>query len=360
MQDVEDALRRQNVERPEACKGRPLPRVFNASRSPNRPTIARARSRGITIELKQLRYFVRIVDLGSLSRAAETLHIAQSALSQQVASLESEFKTPLLLRTTRGVQPTDAGRELYLHAQVILKQAEDARTAVASCSAEPTGQVMIGVPLSLVAPLALPVFEAVRTKYPGIKLQVHEELSGTILEWVKNGRLTLGIAFDDGNLDGLIVTRFLEERLFLIVHPKSKLAKRKVVNLREIENLDLVVPSPGQGVRARVEGAMARAGLSLRRVVAEANSLTLLKQAAAAGIGATILSWPSVDPEVTQGQLVAIEIVHPSLTRVAAMCLPVATPRTRALECVLAVAAEAVQNTVRRASWRGVRFLGHE
>jgi LysR family transcriptional regulator, nitrogen assimilation regulatory protein len=313
------------------------------------------------MELRQLRNFVCIVDLASLSRAAGALHIAQSALSQQVAALEREFRTPLLHRMSRGVQPTDAGKELYRHAQALLQHAETAKEAVASCSAEPAGVVGIGVPLSLAATLALPIFEAVRSQHPGIKLQVHEELSGTVLERVKNGRLTLGIAFDDGDLEGLQARRVLEERLFLVLHPKSPLARRKAVGLREIAGMDLVIPSAGQGVRVRIEQAMAQAGLSLSKVAAEINSQTLMKQAAAAGFGATILAWPSVESEVAQGKLAAVEISRPAITRVAAICVSASMPRTRATECVLAAATEAIRQTVRRAThWRGVRFLDGE
>jgi LysR family transcriptional regulator, nitrogen assimilation regulatory protein len=310
------------------------------------------------MEFRQLRSFVRIVDLGSVSRAAGALHIAQSALSQQVAALEAELRTPLLHRSSRGVTPTEAGRQLYQHAQAILKQSEDAKTAVAECSSEPTGLVVLGVPLSLVAPLALPIFNAVRSSHPRIRLQILEELSGTILEWVKNGRLSLGIAFDDGNLEGLSATPIIEERLFLIVPPKSPLARRKVVSLRGVATLDLVLPTPDQGVRSRIDRAMARAGHAIGHVVAEVNSLTLMKQCAAAGIGATVLSWPSVEAEVAQGQVAAIEIARPSITRIATLCVLASAPRSRAVDCVVQQTTAAICDTIRRRPWRGVRFIG--
>jgi LysR family nitrogen assimilation transcriptional regulator len=310
------------------------------------------------MDIRQLRTFVRIVDLGSLSRTAGALRIAQSALSQHVAALEAELRAQLLQRSSRGVTPTEAGRLLYRHAQAILKQVDDCRAAVAAQASEPTGRVAFGMPLSLVAPLALPVFQAVRAQYPGVQLLLHEELSGTILEWIKNGRLSLGIAFDDGNLEGLDATPLVEERLFLIVPPKSPLARRKVVSLREVSKLDLVLPSPEQGVRPRIESALARAGHPIGNVVAELNSLTLMKQAAAAGIGATILSWPSVEAEVAQGSVAAIEIARPSITRVAAMCQLQSAPLSRAAECVVGAATGAIRETVRRTPWRGVRFVG--
>jgi LysR family nitrogen assimilation transcriptional regulator len=312
------------------------------------------------IEIRQLRYFVRIVDLGSFSRAAGVLHIAQSALSQQVAALEAEVKASLLLRTTRGVQPTDAGRVLYQHAQLILQQEGDAKVAVGESSAGPAGHVAFGLPLSLVPCLGLPIVEAVRRKYPGIRLQAMEELSGTILEWVKSGRLALGIAFDDGNLDGLSTVPLIEERLFLVLAPKSPLAHRKMVSLRELAQLDLVLPSTGQGVRARVDKALGEAGFGHARIAAEIDSLTILKQAAAAGIGPTILSWMSVEAEVLRGELVAIEIARPSIARVAHVAMLAASLRSRATQCVLEEARQAVHDAVQRPTWRGVRFLPGE
>jgi len=310
-----------------------------------------------TIEIRQLRYFVRIVDLGSFSRAAGELHIAQSALSQHVASLEAEMKAVLLHRTTRGVQPTEAGQSLYQHAQLILQHAADAKAAVEAVSVGPAGHVAFGLPLSLVPCLGLPFFNAVRASYPAIQLQVLEELSGTILEWVKNGRLTLGIAFDDGNLEGLHTVPLLEERLFLIVARDSPFARRKVVPVQELAGLGFVLPSRGQGVRTRVDRALEEAGLGPATVVATIDSLTILKQAAAAGVGPTILAWMSVEAEVQRGELVAVEITRPAITRVAHICMLSPTLRLRAPQCVMDELLRCVQQATRPVMRRGLRFL---
>lgn len=303
---------------------------------------------------------MRIVDLGSFSRAAGALHIAQSALSQHVSALEAEMKTALLERTSRGVKPTEEGRTLYQHAQLILQQAADAKAAVEAASAGPSGRVAFGLPLSLVPALGLTIFEAVRGKYPGIQLQTLEELSGTILEWLKNGRLTLGIAFDDGNLEGLQTLPLLEERLFLVLPPNSPLARRKAVSLRELAGLDFVLPTTGQGVRARVDKALTEAGLGPARVVAEIDSLTILKHAVGAGIGATIMAWLSVDAEVQRGELVAVEISRQPITRTAHVCMLAPALRSRAAQCVLDELMRTAQQAARRPGWRGLRFLGAE
>lgn len=96
------------------------------------------------MNFRRLKYFVKIVDIGSLTQAAEVLHIAQPALSQQVATLEGEFNQQLLIRTKRGVTPTDAGKILYTHARAILRQCEQAQLAVHNVGQALSGQVSIG------------------------------------------------------------------------------------------------------------------------------------------------------------------------------------------------------------------------
>lgn len=300
---------------------------------------------------------MRIVDLGSFSRAAGALHVAQSALSQQVAALEAHLGAALLHRTSRGVQPTEAGRTFYQHAQLILQGAADAKAAVRTSSQGPCGHVALGLPLSLVPSLGLRCFTAVRRSYPAVRLQVLEELSGTILEWVKNGRLTLGIGFDDGNFEGLKTVPLLEERLFLVVAPGTALARRKVVTLRELAELELVLPTTGQGVRARVDKALGDAGLGPARIAAEIDSLTIMKEATAARLGPTVLSWMSVEPEVLRGELVAVEIARTPITRAAHVCMLPAALRSRASQCALESIVASVREAVQRPTWRGIRFL---
>ncbi len=310
------------------------------------------------MELKQLRYFVRIVDLGSFSKAASDVHIVQSALSDQVAALEDELKVPLLHRTARGVSPTDAGALLYRRAQEILRQAEDARVSVQQQADEPAGPVSFGVPLSLVQALGLSLISSVKEQYPHVRLVVHEGVSGALLEWIKNGRLSLGLAFDDGNLDGLQVTRVMEERLFLVVSPRNKLARRKSITPSELQDVPLLMPSPSEGVRPQVERAMVRHGLSLRCVQAEVNSFAMMKFGAAQDVAPTILSWPGIAEEVNAGSLAAVEIVRPSISRICAMCILQTAAHSRSANAVAHVALEILRARISQASWRGVRYIG--
>jgi LysR family transcriptional regulator, nitrogen assimilation regulatory protein len=309
------------------------------------------------MDFRHLRSFVRIVDLGSLSRAAVSLHVAQPALSQQIVKLETQVKGRLLNRSSKGVTVTPAGQELYRFAVAILRQVDDAKSAIQDTAATPAGRVSLAFPLSLTATLALPLLQAVRERYPKIELQIFEELSGTIADQVLVGRLHAGLVFDDGQLQGLACQPVLQERLFLAVSPRSPWAKRKSMGLKELAKLPIVIPSPPHGVRLLMDAALEKIDLRLAHIVAEVSSLTLMKQAAAGGLGVTVLSWPSMALELTQGKLVAIEITRPTLTRTAVVCVSPSIPRTRATECVLDTLVRVIDHTARAAEWRGVKPL---
>lgn len=112
------------------------------------------------MELRQLRYFVAIVDHGSLSRAALFLHVAQPALTAQIKHLEDELGAQLLHRSAQGMTSTDAGKVFYEHAQAILKQVGDAKSAVTQSTTRPSGSVTLGLPHSISGALALPLLIA--------------------------------------------------------------------------------------------------------------------------------------------------------------------------------------------------------
>ena len=231
------------------------------------------------MELRQLRYFVAIVDHGSLSRAARVLHIAQPALTQQIRQLEEELCAQLLHRSAQGVISTDAGKTFYEHAQAILKQVEDAKWAVAQSTDKPAGTVALGVPQSVSSALALPLLTAVREHYPEISLQLTEELSGNLIEQLKSGRINLAVLFDDGQLGAFAVTPLVEEELMFITRADSRFAVgRKSIPLAKAVHAPLILPGLQHGVRPRIERVVQAAGLSIDQVI-DINSVAILKSA---------------------------------------------------------------------------------
>jgi LysR family tcuABC transcriptional regulator len=238
------------------------------------------------MELRQLRYFVRVVELGSMGRAALDLGVVTSALSQQISRLESELSTRLLQRTSTGVVPTDAGLAFLRQAQLALRHADDAVRAAQL--ARLSGHVSVGLPPSTSAVLGLPFMAAMRERYPEVRLHLVESLSGNLTSMLRARQLDLAVLFQADRGQRWSVLPVLEERLFLIARPGLPgLPDRERVEIGELGDLPLILPSNQHGLRALLNAASSRGDYALN-VVAEIDGLAVLMDAVRAGYGATI------------------------------------------------------------------------
>ena len=238
------------------------------------------------MELRQLRYFVRVVELGSMGRAADDLGVVTSALSQQISRLESELSTRLLQRSSTGVVPTDAGLAFWRQAQLALRHADEA--ARAAKQARLSGHAAIGLAPSTAALLGLPLIEAMRARFPNVRLHLVENLSGHLANMLNARQLDLAVVFQSDMARRWSVIPLLEERLFLIADRKlAGLPKAKRVRLAQLTRLPLILPSGPHGLRALVSAAFARAKCE-PRVVTDIDGLALLMDSVRAGHGATI------------------------------------------------------------------------
>lgn len=308
------------------------------------------------MELRQLRYFVAIVDHGSLSRAAVVLHVAQPALTQQLRQLEEELGAQLLHRSAQGVLSTDAGKVFYEHAQAILKQVGDARSAVTQSTTRPSGSVTLGLPHSISGALALPLLMAARARYPEITLQLTEELSGNLAEQLKSGRINLAVLFDDGQLGPFASGALVEEDLMFICRAGSAHAPgAKSLSLAQALAASLILPAQQQGVRPNIERAARDAGLALGPVT-EINSIAILKSALLADMGATILPLAPLLDEVSSGALQALPIHSPAMSRKVTLCASRNIPLTNAAQAVSRLVHEVTREQCRSGAWRGARL----
>jgi LysR family transcriptional regulator, nitrogen assimilation regulatory protein len=308
------------------------------------------------MELRQLRYFVAIVDHGSLSRAAVVLHVAQPALTQQLRQLEEELGAQLLHRSAQGVVSTDAGKVFYDHAQAILKQVADARSAVTQ-SARPSGSVTMGLPHSISGALALPLLTAAREQYPDITLQLTEELTGNLAEQLKSGRVNLAVLFDDGQLTPFSATPLAEEELrFICRRDAVWFTDRDTVTLQQALNTTLILPGLQHGVRPRIEAMARAAGLVIGNVI-EINSIAILKSAIMAGMGATILPVAPVLAEIEHGQMRSVRINSPAISRTVVLCASRNIPLTNAATAIAALTQQVASDLCQRGAWPGARLL---
>jgi LysR family nitrogen assimilation transcriptional regulator len=308
------------------------------------------------MELRQLRYFVAIVDHGSLSRAALVLHVAQPALTQQLRQLEEELGAQLLHRSAQGVLSTDAGKVFYEHAQAILKQVADARSAVTQSTTRPSGSVTLGLPHSISGALALPLLTAARATYPEITLQLTEEISGNLSAQLKSGRINLAVLFDDGQLEPFAGTALVEEDLMYICRAGSGFAPPgPAIALAEALDRTLILPARQQGVRPRIEQVARSAGLVLRDVI-EINSIAILKSALLADMGATLLPLAPLQAEVNQGLLTACPLHSPAVARNVTLCASRNIPLTNAAAAIGRLVRQVTEELCASGAWPGARL----
>jgi len=264
------------------------------------------------MELRQLRYFVRVVELGSMGRAALELGVVTSALSQQISRLESELSTRLLQRTSTGVIPTDAGLAFLQQAQLALRHADDAVRAAQL--ARLSGHVSIGMSSSICTTLGVPFLAAMREHYPDIRLRLVESLSGNLAAMLASRQLDLAVLFQFERVRRWSAMPLLEERLFLVA-PKGMrgLPAGRKTALGKVAGLPLILPNPSHALRALLENAAAQSGLALN-VHTEIDGLPMLMDAVRAGHGVSIQPGSAL-ARLDAERLRMIEIADPAVRR---------------------------------------------
>src|SRR3954470_20400467 len=201
-----------------------------------------------------IRYFVTIVDYSSLTKAASHLRITQPALSLQLSNLEAECRAQLLIRTPKGVEPTEIGKILYRHGRIMLRQLEEARQEMQSGVMTVTGLVALGLPTTVTVPLGMPLVRAVREQYPGIRFQLFESLSGYLSELLANNRLDCAVLFRDVETRSISVLPLVRENLHLIgdCGLSDAVKERDTCSLSELHGVPLVLPSSAHDLRLTV------------------------------------------------------------------------------------------------------------
>ncbi len=214
------------------------------------------------MDLKQLETFVHVADLGSFTRAASVLQIAQPALSRQVRALEVELHQPLFDRNGRGVTLTDAGQRLLAHGRGILQQVERARLDLEDQRGAATGLLSIALPPSVSRTLTAPLVEAFRQRFPRATLSMVEGLSTYLLEWLQQGRVDCAVVYNATPAAAIALQPVLDERLYLVSArgPLRRLLGQPVT-LADVAARELVIPSRPHAIRMRLETALAEAGL---------------------------------------------------------------------------------------------------
>ena len=244
------------------------------------------------MDLRQLEYFVRVAELGSFTRAALALDVAQPALSRQVRLLEVELRQNLLTRHGRGAAPTEAGQVLLEHARGILHQVEHARDEMARLRGGLAGRVTLGLPPSVARALAVPLVQAFGQQLPEAQLSITEALSASMQEQLASGRLDIAVLYNAQPVPGLDIAPLARDELLLVQRAPAAGAAAddaRPVTLREVARLPLVIPSRPNAIRMHVEAQLAAAGCA-PHVALEIDGVATILELVEGGAGSAILS----------------------------------------------------------------------
>jgi len=267
------------------------------------------------MDLKQLEYFVRVAELGSFTRAAQALGIAQPALSRQVRLLEVELRQNLLDRNGRGATPTEAGQLLLEHGRGILHQVERAREELGRVRSGLSGRVALGMPPSVARVLTVPLTRAFRQRLPEAQLSISEGLSTAMQENLLNGRLDIAVLYNPSAMPGVEHQTLLSEEL-LLVQPRPPGLQEDPppppLALREVAALPLLIPSRPNAIRMHVEAQMAAIGCR-PNIALEIDGVSAILDLVADGVGCAILSRNAVMRSVRPSAYATRPIKEPEL-----------------------------------------------
>lgn len=263
------------------------------------------------MELRQLEYFLRVAELGSFTRAALALDIAQPALSRQVRLLEVELRQTLLKRNGRGVTTTEAGQLLLEHCRGILHQVERAREDMARVGGALAGRVVLGLPPSAARMLTVPLTRRFRQQLPQASLSIAEGLSFAMQEWLLAGRLDIALLYNPNPSPDVTLEPLTSEQLYLVGRREGDF-ETGPVPLRSVADVPLVIPNRPHTVRMLLEAQLAQIGCK-PHVTLEIDGVPAILDLVADGAGCAVLTRQAVLTSSQPQRFQVQPIVHPDI-----------------------------------------------
>jgi LysR family transcriptional regulator, nitrogen assimilation regulatory protein len=302
------------------------------------------------MDARQLRYFLRIVESRSISRAAADLRIAQSALSLHVANLEAELGVPLLVRSRRGIMPTECGELLVAKARLILGQLDNAVQEIRSYAADPAGNVTLGLPASIAAFFSAPLLMQIKYRYPNISLRVVDGVSADLLALTQESRIDLALVVEVGEVSATGVERLVTERLYLVGAGPRRFDRAASVRSTKLAGLPLILPGRNHGIRVVMEDFAERIGIELP-IKFEVDALPAIKELVRSEFGYTILPTSAIRDEVKRGDMWTVELTSPAPQRTIILVRPPKQVPSRASDAVRRTIRDLVVKLVSDGDW---------
>jgi len=265
---------------------------------------------GLVMDVVQLKTLIHVAELGSLSKASDRLHIAQPALSRQIRLLEKELGTYLFDRHGRGMEITDAGREVLAHATRIMEEMESIRSSVAGGKTSFRGTVVIGTTPTVAEIVTVPLVRKIKETHPHLAIRFSSAFSGYLLDWVQRGELELAISYDPQPLHTLRIVPVMMENLLLVGPASANLRLDTPVSFESLAEQQLVLPSARHSLRVILDDCAREVGIKLKTSV-EADSFGAMIALVCNGFGLTALPLASIYTQIESGVLSAAPLVDP-------------------------------------------------
>eukprot|EP00903_Cladosiphon_okamuranus_P018969 g17446.t1 len=307
------------------------------------------------MDIRQLRYFIAIAESGSLSEAAQKLNLAQPSLSQHLANMEQELGVPLVIRSPRGSVLTQEGQVLLTHAQDICARMTRCLAEMRELSQEISGVVRFGMPPSSSMVMSVPLAETVRVELPKVRLRASEAMSGFIRTWIEDETVEIGMLYTLQGAEHFVSTHVLDEQLYFFSAPDAwplSTEPGAPVPLRDLEQIELVLPGDRHGLRRIVDQAADSAGVALN-VVTELDAMTQIKELVARGSGFSIFAPAACHDFVESGRLVSAPIVYPVISRPVYLARNPKVAQTRACAAIEQLTLKVAADLVARGIWDG-------
>lgn len=262
------------------------------------------------MHLKQIEAFAAVVRCKSFSKAAEAIYLSQPTISVHINSLEEEFETKLLIRSTKEVLPTAAGKILYGYSVEILNLMEKAKLDIKSCLTDVSGTLHVAaatVPSQYILPRVMPLL---LEKYPGVFLSLNQYDSIAVIKQVSNMEAEIGITSTKTDRADCVFEPFFSDKM-VIVTPNTPeyQALNGVMTLDVLKNAPYVVREPGSGTRRESEVYLEKTGINPKSLtnIAQLEGTESVKQAVKNGVGIAIMSRIAAADMVSKGDLLQFD-----------------------------------------------------
>ncbi len=294
------------------------------------------------MELRSLNYFVRIAELGSITRAAEHLRLAQPALTRHVQRLEEELGVTLFTRANRGVRLTEAGQRLLEGAIRILRDVERTGDEIRAQDAHPSGRIILGVTPTLSPVLVPELFARMRDEFPRVELKVMHAGMVRLEEFVIDGRVDVALLSELSRSRLIVSTALAKEEMVLITKPGAR--PHGVVLRDELNRTPLIL---GDGLRLAMDALLAGGGVELR-VETEVNDHETIRRMVQQGGAASILPYSSVARECAANLIDAHRITADGIFRTLALGARISRAASLARDAVARTISEIVADMERK------------